>query len=157
MPTCGTTPRQTLPQAASGMLYGAPASSLSSSTRLREARPPSDLIETIVGRSRAGNVIKVLESKHGSTQFEVWEVIDGRSIVLGKVSTLAQKDRAVYKAVCSKHRQCHCLINCLDSQKVLRWLQVAGDTTPQEHAELSREVRRSLGMRLRNATGDSQA
>ena len=96
--------------------------------------------------------MKVLENKHGSTRFEVWETDrnTGAAEVLGKISILASGQRATYKGVCRVHRDCQCVINCLKEERLLEWLFVAADKTAAEHKELSRETRRSLGMRIRS-------
>ena len=114
------------------------------------SRQAGEFKERIIGHKAAGNAIKLLECKHGAVQFELWEVFGARTEVMGRISTLAQKDRAVYKAVCSRRRQCQCLINGLNSEKVIEWLSTAADSSAEHHAALSREVRRSLGMRIRS-------
>ena len=99
-----------------------------------------------------GNNVKVLESKRGSTRFEVWEVnrLSGKVDVLGKVSILSTGNRATYKAVCKVHGDCQCVINRLKGAKLLEWLSVASEHSHEERKDLSREVRLALGVRIRS-------
>ena len=108
-----------------------------------------------MGTTADGNEVRVLESKHGSVQFEVWEYCAGGQVsVLGKVSVLALGDRAVYKGTCCVHRQCFCVTNGLEAEGILQWLRLAKDSSACKHAELSPEVRRSLGMRVRRSRAE---
>ena len=42
--------------------------------------------------------------------------------------------------------------NCMNPDKLIEWLSLSADVSPERHTELSREVRQSLGMRIRKAT-----
>ena len=110
------------------------------------------IVETELGKNSLGNTIKVLESKHGATRYEVWETDrrTGNVQVLGKVGVLLSGGRARYKAICKIHRNCACIISSLDEASVLKWLSVASEKTLTEHQELSKETRLALGMKIRS-------
>ena len=40
----------------------------------------------------------------------------------------------------------------MNPDKLIEWLSLSADVSPERHTELSREVRQSLGMRIRKAT-----
>ena len=105
--------------------------------------------ETILGRSDAGNLLKLLESKHGEVRFEVWEVQPSRTVVWGQIRSMSFARRPTYKAICKLHKNCHCVINCMKHEPLVEWLAVAGNKSAAEHEQLSREVRNALGMRVR--------
>jgi hypothetical protein len=107
--------------------------------------------EALLGYSQAGHAIKSVECKHGKMPFQVWEYLPHNARVLGTISILCQSDRANYKATCKIHRGCFCMINnCHDSMLLLRWLQRAADCTVEEHSKLSKELRVSLGIKVRS-------
>ena len=135
---------------ASGATASAPATGSRPMSRpATKSSPSQQLAETPLGKSAGGHDIVLLESKHGNTPFEVWEKLPGNINVLGKVSIMNFAAKPVYRATCKIHRSCSRIINCLEESKLIQWLSVASSTTAQEHAELSREVRISLGMKVR--------
>eukprot|EP00439_Symbiodinium_sp_Y106_P065057 s2155_g10.t1 len=140
---------------ASGATASAPATRTTPTSTRPMSRPgtktsPSaGLAETQLGKSANGHDIYLLESKHGNTPFEVWEKVPGSTTVLGKVSIMNFAAKPVYRATCKIHRNCCCISNGLEESKLIDWLCVASSTTAQENAELSREVRISLGMKIR--------
>ena len=125
-----------------------PSASSSSGASARTTAPAA-VSEFSLGTSPDGSSVVALESKHGNNRFEVWKKTGGRTDVLGKIVLLSFFNRPVYKAVCKVHPGCECVINSTDESQLLDWLRVARDNTKAEHANLSRELRLKLGMRIR--------
>ena len=72
---------------------------------------------------------------------------------VGRVNLLLGKDRASYKAHCSIHKSCQCWVQSTDGRlldQLVDWLAAAPNSTPIEHDKLSKELRRSLGMKVRD-------
>ena len=92
-----------------------------------------------------------MESKHGNVQYELWEQVGSSREVLGRLSILQQKDRVVYKVYVPDIGNAS-VSNCMNPDKLIEWLSLSADVSPERHTELSREVRQSLGMRIRKAT-----
>ena len=141
-PLCFEAARETTADSwASSTMPAAASSSGSSGAHMKEIR---------LGTSDAGFPLKLLESKHDSVRFEVWEQQPTRTVVWGQIRIMAFANRPTYKATCKIHKNCHCVINCLQHERLVEWLAVAGNKSASEHEHLSREVRTSLGMRIRN-------
>ena len=126
-----------------------PTAVLSSSSSRDAGGSEAKVVQRLVGHSAEGHPIHLLECKHGYTRYEVWLKQGVETVVLGKISILSFPSKTVYKATCQRHKQCSCVINSLSETELIQWLSVAADKSPVEHEELSREVRQSLGMRIR--------
>ena len=133
------------------------SSASSSSCSIQQRDVESNQQETIV-HSREGKVLKITQYKkprYGNLVCEVREHHAGSSITtpVGRVNLLVNKVQESYKGHCSIHKSCQCWVNGIDSfklEKLVEWLSLAPDCTPQMHEKLSKELRSSLGVNIRS-------
>eukprot|EP00438_Fugacium_kawagutii_P033558 Skav211092 [mRNA] locus=scaffold2002:333211:335664:- [translate_table: standard] len=89
-----------------------------------------------------GNLVCELREHHPS----------GISTAVGRVNLMTHKGRAAYKAHCSVHKSCQCWVQTTDSlvlDKLVAWLAKGPNSKPVDHTKLSKELRESLGVKVR--------
>ena len=133
------------------------AGASSSSCSIQQRDVESNEQETIV-HSREGKVLKIIRYKKprcGNLVCEVREQHAGTSITtpVGRVNLLVNKVKESYKAHCSIRKSCQCWVNGIDSfklDKLVEWLALAPDCSPQMHEKISKELRGSFGVNVRS-------
>ncbi|CAE7251721.1 unnamed protein product [Symbiodinium natans] len=99
-----------------------------------------------------GSRVEVKYGGHGTTFCTVRRVFRGVVEELGAANLLVKHatGQESLRAVCRKHKKCECWIsNTHHSDLLLQWLRVAHKESPDSHARLSLELRRSIGMKVR--------
>ena len=124
------------------------------------SRPPSSSSgsQDVLLRKKDGKSLKVThfkEPKFGNLLCELREYHEPNNIstLVGKVNLMLSKDRTSYKATCSLHSGCQCWVsrtsgNVMD--RLVDWLAAGPDINSKEHAKLSKELRESMGVKVRS-------
>ena len=113
--------------------------------------------QEVVLRQSDEKTLKLLhykEPKFGNLVCELREyhMPHGISTPVGRVNVLVGKDRVSYKAHCTMHKNCQCWAQNTDGRlldQLVQWLSQGPDLTPIQHDNLSKELRQSLGMKVR--------
>ena len=113
--------------------------------------------ESVLKTLGDGSVVKLLQFKEfrqSNCPYEVRRFYpNGISTLVGRLHLMSKSRNESYKAHCAIHRSCQCWVTNVDSRKIQRmidWLGAGVEESPTRHAELSRELRQSCGIKVRS-------
>ena len=117
------------------------------------AQPQQGVVKTEVLDRGHGFVIEVKHYNVGAFLAEVIKREVGKSEqILGRLKLVLNRttNYASMNAICKIHTGCQCwLSNIQNSDLLLDWLAQADRCTQQEHQVLARDLKKSLGMKVR--------
>ncbi len=80
------------------------------------------------------------------------ETVSSQEKLLGNLKCIVNKNTnsASLNAICKIHSNCCCWISSVqNSDLLLQWLQEAQNVSKEEHQVLSKDLKRSIGMKIR--------
>ena len=137
----------------------ASAGASASSTSLPTPTVPS-IVNTTLKQLPDGSslVLRAYKNfRHGNVLYDVRLFQPSKSVgaLVGKISLLSNSKSATYKALCSQHKECHCIIGANSDtetrvDQLVEWLCLGVGSTAMDHNNLSKELRTKLGIKVRS-------
>lgn len=131
----------------------APSSGHASSSRPSNVDVSVQVNCVLSGDGKPLQITTYKKPKFGNLLCEVRQQHPPKSITtaVGRITLMVTQSRESYKAHCSIHKHCQCFVSGVGSAKLDRlvdWLSCAPDCAPDMHAQLSKELRQSFGMKV---------
>ena len=100
-----------------------------------------------------GSFVEAVHLSTGSFCSQVVRHGSGGSKVLGTLRHMidSRTGQQSLQATCKIHQRCICWVsNCNHMDLMLNWLGIADENTKEQHQELSTELKKSVGMKVRS-------